>query len=46
MLRRATDAGVTSIRRKDGELLNMRYFAKETTAAAMTFWVSLGFIES
>ena len=36
----------TSIRRKDGELLNMRYSAKETKAAAMTFWVSLGFIES
>lgn len=46
MLRRATDAGVTSIRRKDGELLNMRYSAKETRAAAMTFWVSIGFIES
>ena len=46
MLRRATDAGVTSIRCKNGELLNMRYFAKETKAAAMTFWVSLGFIES
>ena len=45
MLRRATDAGV-SIRCKNGELLNMRYFAKETKAAAMTFWVSLGFIES
>jgi PAS domain S-box-containing protein len=46
MLRRSTDAGVTSIRRKDGELLNMRYTAKETKASAMTFWVSLGFIES
>lgn len=46
MLRRATDVGVTSIRRKDGELLRMRYWAKETKAAAMTFWVSLGFIES
>jgi PAS domain S-box-containing protein len=46
MLRRATDAGVTSIRRKDGEVLTMRYSAKETTAAAMTFWVSIGFIES
>ena len=46
MLRRATDAGVTSIRCKDGEVLTMRYSAKETTAAAMTFWVSIGFIES
>ena len=46
MLRRATDSGVTSIRRKDGELLTMRYSAKETKASAMTFWVSLGFIES
>lgn len=46
MLRRSTDAGVTSIRRKDGEVFNMRYSAKETKAAGMTFWVSLGFIES
>ena len=46
MLKRATDAGVTSIRCKDGELLKFRYSAKETKAAAMTFWVSLGFIES
>jgi PAS domain S-box-containing protein len=46
MLRRASDAGVTSIRRKDGELLELRYSAKETKAAAMTWWVSIGFIES
>lgn len=46
MLRRATVAGVTSIRRKDGEVLTMRYSAKETKAAAMTFWVAIGFIES
>jgi PAS domain S-box-containing protein len=46
MLRRAKDAGVTSIRCKDGEVLTMRYAAKETTASAMTFWVSIGFIES
>jgi PAS domain S-box-containing protein len=46
MLRRATDAGVTLLRRKDGELLKFRYSAKETKAAAMTFWVSIGFIES
>ena len=46
MLRRSTDAGVASIRRKDGQLLRMRYSAKETRAAAMTFWVMLGFIES
>jgi PAS domain S-box-containing protein len=46
MLSRATDAGVISIRRKDGELLEFRYWAKETKASAMTFWVSIGFIES
>ncbi len=45
MLKTATSVGVTSIRRKDGELLRMRYSAKETKAAAMTFWVSVGFIE-
>ena len=45
MLKSASDAGVTQIRCKDGRALTMRYAAKETTAAAMTFWVAVGFIE-
>lgn len=45
MLRHASQAGRTALRRKDGSLVQFNYWAQQTTAARMTFWVSVGYTE-
>ena len=37
--------GITSVRRKDGSLIEFRYRAGETTIAGLTYYVSVGFPE-
>jgi PAS domain S-box-containing protein len=46
MLQQRRATGVTLIRCKDGRLLPLRYSAAEVTVVHMTFWVSIGVIES
>jgi PAS domain S-box-containing protein len=45
MLKSAQASGRTPLRCKDGTLLPFSFRAKETTAATMTFWVTVGFVD-
>ncbi|MGZ8793303.1 MAG: PAS domain S-box protein [Gaiellaceae bacterium] len=45
MLREANQRGRTELRRKDGSVVLFNYWARETTTAGMTFWVSAGYVE-
>jgi PAS domain S-box-containing protein len=45
MLRNSYASGVMHLQRKDGRLLPFHFRAKETTAARMTFWVAVGFVD-
>jgi PAS domain S-box-containing protein len=38
-------AGINKLRRKDGSIFDFRYRAGETTIAALTYYVSVGFPE-
>jgi PAS domain S-box-containing protein len=44
MLKSAQASGVTPLRRRDGTLIPFSFWAKETTAAGMTYWVTIGFV--
>jgi PAS domain S-box-containing protein len=45
MMRTSQASGVMQLRCKDGTLVSFTFRAKETTAARMTFWVAIGFVE-
>lgn len=45
MLRSTEISGVTPLRCRDGTELDFSFRAKETTAAGMTFWVTVGFVD-
>jgi PAS domain S-box-containing protein len=46
MMREGSASGVTHIRRRDGTLVRMRYYASEVTVARVQFWVSVGIVEA
>jgi PAS domain S-box-containing protein len=42
-LKARSDAGIATVRRKDGSTFEFHYRAGETTIAGMTYYVSVGF---
>jgi PAS domain S-box-containing protein len=46
MMREGSASGVTHIRRRDGTLVRMRYYASKVTVAHVGFWISVGIVEA